>query len=232
MDIGGWDTHVQQGSTEGQMPRSITNSQLVWRLFTPTCKIAIALTVVTMSEFGRRVEEKHQARGTDHGHRQRDVCDGGGQWRQSIRRLAGLSKDNLYGPGDLAITTDFRDVIGEIVRRAACQYQYPDVFSRVIPPSDSVDCAVSGTAQASRNVELPFKVKYYRIGQTLTTDIKGPLPTSEKQITIAAMDLFEHHRRELVRQEAPLAARMRTPYPRRVCGTGHIVARANCCASD
>ena len=73
------------------------------------------LTVVTVSEFGRRVSENGSL-GTDHGHGSMMMVIGGsvaggrvhGQW-------PGLGEGRLIGPGDLAVTTDYRDVLSEVL---------------------------------------------------------------------------------------------------------------------
>jgi uncharacterized protein (DUF1501 family) len=75
------------------------------------------VVVVTMSEFGRTAKENGN-RGTDHGHANAMFVMGGsvrgakvyGQW-------PGLENDQLYEGRDLALTTDFRDVLGELVHR-------------------------------------------------------------------------------------------------------------------
>jgi uncharacterized protein (DUF1501 family) len=73
------------------------------------------VSVVTMSEFGRTVRE-NGSRGTDHGHANVMLAFGGdirggkvyGDW-------PGMAEDQLYEQRDLAVTTDFRDVLGELV---------------------------------------------------------------------------------------------------------------------
>ena len=75
------------------------------------------ITLVTMTEFGRRLRENSSA-GTDHGHGSiMFVLGGNVNGGKVYTRWPGLSQDELYGPGDLAVTTDFRDVIGEIVQK-------------------------------------------------------------------------------------------------------------------
>jgi uncharacterized protein (DUF1501 family) len=120
-DIGGWDTHVNE--TGGQP----TNGQLANRLQEFGQSLAAFyrdlgdrmedVTVVTMSEFGRTVKENGD-RGTDHGHANVMFVLGGdvrggkvyGDW-------PGLAPEQLYEERDLALTTDFRDVLGELVAR-------------------------------------------------------------------------------------------------------------------
>jgi uncharacterized protein (DUF1501 family) len=73
------------------------------------------VVLVTMSEFGRAAKENGD-RGTDHGHANAMFVMGGpvkggkvyGQW-------PGLAPEQLYENRDLALTTDFRDVLGEAV---------------------------------------------------------------------------------------------------------------------
>lgn len=118
IDLGGWDTHFGQGSSEGLMAGLM--SELAGGLaafHADTLDQADKLTVVTMSEFGRRVYENGSL-GTDHGHGSMMMLMGGnvvggrvhGQW-------PGLSDGQLFGPGDLAVTTDYRDVLAEVIRK-------------------------------------------------------------------------------------------------------------------
>lgn len=73
------------------------------------------LTAVTMSEFGRRVAE-NASRGTDHGHGNVMFVMGGGVVGGVHTRWPGLQRDAL-DEGDLAITTDYRDVLAEVLRK-------------------------------------------------------------------------------------------------------------------
>ena len=73
------------------------------------------VTLVTMTEFGRRVAENGSG-GTDHGHGGVMLVMGGGiRGGKVFTEWPGLDQENLHGPGDLAVTTDFRDVLGEIL---------------------------------------------------------------------------------------------------------------------
>jgi uncharacterized protein (DUF1501 family) len=86
------------------------------------------VVVLTMSEFGRTVRENGN-RGTDHGHANAmfvlgNSVRGGkvyGQW-------PGLKSDQLYEGRDLAMTTDFRDVFGEIASRHLGNKNLQSVF--------------------------------------------------------------------------------------------------------
>jgi uncharacterized protein (DUF1501 family) len=116
-DIGDWDTHVNQGGAEGEMAANLKEfGDGLHAFYTDLGPQRDRVTIVTMSEFGRRVADN--GGGTDHGHGNvmfvlGPNVQGGkvyGQW-------PGLHADQLYGPGDLAITTDFRDVLGELVTK-------------------------------------------------------------------------------------------------------------------
>ena len=75
------------------------------------------VTLVTMSEFGRTVRENGN-RGTDHGHANVMLLLGGGvKGGKVYGKWPGLDASHLYENRDLAVTTDFRDVFGEILRK-------------------------------------------------------------------------------------------------------------------
>jgi len=71
--------------------------------------------VVTMTEFGRTVKE-NGTRGTDHGHGSvMTVMGGAVKGRRVLARWKGLKESDLYEGRDLAVTTDHRDVLGEVL---------------------------------------------------------------------------------------------------------------------
>ena len=75
------------------------------------------ITLVVMTEFGRRAYE-NASLGTDHGHGGLMFLLGGSiAGGQVISNWPGLEKENLVGPGDLAITIDYRDVLAEILTK-------------------------------------------------------------------------------------------------------------------
>lgn len=115
IDIGGWDTHANQA--DELAARLGEFGQGLAALYTDLGDRMRTVTVVTMSEFGRRVAENGSA-GTDHGHANAmfvlgDGVTGGrvhGDW-------PGLARERLDGPGDLALTTDYRDVLSEMLAK-------------------------------------------------------------------------------------------------------------------
>lgn len=118
VDIGGWDTHNQQGMLEGDLPNLLQEfSSGLASLYHDLGDRAKRVTVVTMSEFGRRVKE-NGSEGTDHGHGNcMFVLGGGVNGGKVYSEWPGLSTEKLYESMDLAITTDYRDVLGEVVQK-------------------------------------------------------------------------------------------------------------------
>jgi uncharacterized protein (DUF1501 family) len=117
-DVGGWDTHVNQGSSQGQLATRLDDfARGISALVTDLGERMADTVVLTMSEFGRAVSENGN-RGTDHGHGNAMMAIGGGVRGGNVYgRWPGLAVDRRYEGRDLAVTTDFRDVFGEIVVR-------------------------------------------------------------------------------------------------------------------
>src|SRR5258706_5071492 len=117
-DLGGWDTHVNQGSAQGQLATRLDDfSRSIAALVTDLGARMADTVVLTMSEFGRAVAENGN-RGTDHGHGNAMMVIGGGVGGGRVYgKWPGLAADRRYDRRDLAVTTDFRDVFGEIVVR-------------------------------------------------------------------------------------------------------------------
>jgi uncharacterized protein (DUF1501 family) len=120
-DIGGWDTHVNQVGAQpvqGQMANVLGDFAKSLAAFQQDLGDHMAdVTVVTMSEFGRTARENGN-RGTDHGHANYMLAFGGGvRGGKVYGEWPGLAEEQLYEGRDLALTTDFRDVLGELVSR-------------------------------------------------------------------------------------------------------------------
>ncbi len=114
-DIGGWDTHVNQGGATGQLAARLDDfAQSIAALVTDLGDKMDDVVIMTMSEFGRMAKENGN-RGTDHGHAGALFVIGGhvkggkvyGKW-------PGLEQEQLYEGRDLALTTDFRSVFAEV----------------------------------------------------------------------------------------------------------------------
>jgi uncharacterized protein (DUF1501 family) len=115
-DIGGWDHHVNEGSTQGQIANVLGDfSQSIAAFWTDLGDLGEDTVVVSMSEFGRTARENGN-RGTDHGHANvMFVLGGPVQGGKVYGRWPGLDQSLLYEGRDLAVTTDFRLVLSEVV---------------------------------------------------------------------------------------------------------------------
>jgi uncharacterized protein (DUF1501 family) len=128
-DIGGWDTHINQGNARGQLANLLAQfSSGLTALYQDLGQRTDDVVIVTMSEFGRTVKENGN-RGTDHGHANAMMVLGNGvRGGQVYGKWPGLNSDQLYEGRDLALTTDFRDVFGEIVTRHLHSSDLKSVF--------------------------------------------------------------------------------------------------------
>jgi uncharacterized protein (DUF1501 family) len=117
-EVGGWDTHVGQGAAQGQLATRLDDfGRSLAALVTDLGDRMADTVVLTMSEFGRAVNENGN-RGTDHGHANAMTIVGGGvRGGRVYGRWPGLAREQRYDGRDLAVTTDFRDVFAEIVVR-------------------------------------------------------------------------------------------------------------------
>jgi uncharacterized protein (DUF1501 family) len=113
-DIGGWDTHQNQGGANGQLANRLKEfSETIAAFWKDMGDDAQNVTLVTMSEFGRTARQNGTG-GTDHGHANVMFVLGGavkggkvyGEW-------PGVADDQLNEGRDLKVTTDFRNVLGE-----------------------------------------------------------------------------------------------------------------------
>jgi len=128
-DIGGWDHHVNEGSTDGQLANVLGDfSQAIAAFWNDLGDLGEDTVVVTMSEFGRTARENGN-RGTDHGHANvMFVLGGPVKGGRVYGRWPGLDQSQLYEGRDLALTTDFRQVIGEGVARHLGNRNLAEVF--------------------------------------------------------------------------------------------------------
>ena len=120
-DIGGWDTHVNEVAaqpTAGQLANNLADfGQALAAFYQDLGDRMQDVAVVTMSEFGRTARENGN-RGTDHGHANVMFAMGGGiRGGKIYGDWPGLQDEQLYEARDLALTTDFRDVLGELVSK-------------------------------------------------------------------------------------------------------------------
>jgi uncharacterized protein (DUF1501 family) len=113
-DIGGWDTHQNQGNVNGQLANRLKEfSETIAAFWKDMGADAENLTLVTMSEFGRTARQNGTG-GTDHGHANvMFVLGGAVKGGKVYGKWPGLANEQLNEGRDLAVTTDFRRVLGE-----------------------------------------------------------------------------------------------------------------------
>jgi uncharacterized protein (DUF1501 family) len=135
VDLGGWDTHDNQGPATGGMATLMANLANTLGAF---YRDVIAgngpnVSVVVMSEFGRRLQENGSL-GTDHGHGSvmmvigQEVAGG-----RVLTQWPGLDAGNLFQGLDLDVTTDYRDILAEIVSSRAGNQNLATVFPDYTP---------------------------------------------------------------------------------------------------
>jgi uncharacterized protein (DUF1501 family) len=131
-DMGGWDTHVNEAAPLANLLREF--GRAIAAFHRDMGARMENIVVVTMSEFGRTARENGN-RGTDHGHANLMFVLGGpvrggkvyGDW-------PGLEPEQLYEGRDLALTTDFRDVLGEVITAHLGAPNAAQVFPGYHPP--------------------------------------------------------------------------------------------------
>ena len=117
-DLSGWDTHVNQGSSEGQLAVRLRELGLGLAAFAQDLGEGMRnVVVLTMSEFGRTIAENGNS-GTDHGHATAMLVLGGAvNGGKVLGPWPGLDPASRFEGRDVAVTTDFRDLFGEILAR-------------------------------------------------------------------------------------------------------------------
>ncbi|MCU0491151.1 MAG: DUF1501 domain-containing protein [Chloroflexaceae bacterium] len=137
VDYGGWDTHGDQNRFFGNLVEGLALAMHAF--YNDMNRYASRLTVAVVSEFGRRLKE-NQSAGTDHGHGNVMFVMGGyvnggkmyGSW-------PGLATEQLDNRVDLAITTDYRAVLAEILSQRLANPNVAEVFPRFSVPAQPLD---------------------------------------------------------------------------------------------
>jgi uncharacterized protein (DUF1501 family) len=116
IDVGGWDTHVNQGSSNGQLANKLKHlGEGIATLVKELGPLYANTAILVISEFGRTVKENGNA-GTDHGHGNAMWALGGGiRGGRVFGDWPGLDESELYEGRDLEVTTDFRDAIATVL---------------------------------------------------------------------------------------------------------------------
>ncbi len=116
LDSGGWDNHVNEGGVQGQLSNLLRDlAQGIAAFHQDMGDRMDDIVFVSMSEFGRTAHENGN-RGTDHGHANAMFVMGGAvKGGKVYTQWPGMNDGQLYQDRDLAVTTDFRSVLGEII---------------------------------------------------------------------------------------------------------------------
>jgi uncharacterized protein (DUF1501 family) len=144
-DCTGWDTHVNQGSSEGQLSVRLRELGLALSAFTGDLGERMRnVVVLTMSEFGRTIRENGNS-GTDHGHATAMLVAGGPvNGGRVLGRWPGLEMEQRFEGRDVPVTTDFRDLFGEILTRHLGATDLTPVFPGYAPAGARFPGAIRG----------------------------------------------------------------------------------------
>ncbi|MBC7533741.1 MAG: DUF1501 domain-containing protein [Oligoflexus sp.] len=143
---GGWDTHVNQGGTNGPLAynlEKLSQSLAEFRKdlgseWQRTCVIAI-------TEFGRTVKE-NGSRGTDHGHGSTVLMMGGSiLGKRILGALPSLKPENLYEERDIPVVVDYRDILADVLQN---HLHYQDLKA-IFPDHLNKTSALGGLVKAS-----------------------------------------------------------------------------------
>ena len=133
-DVTGWDTHVNQGASEGQLAARLADFGQALAAFAQDLGERMRdVVVLTMSEFGRTVSENGNS-GTDHGYATAMLVLGGPvNGGKVLGRWPGLDPAQRFEGRDVAVTTDFRDLFAEILARHLGAQELSTIFPGFTP---------------------------------------------------------------------------------------------------
>jgi uncharacterized protein (DUF1501 family) len=128
-DVGGWDTHVNQGGATGQLAIRLRDfAQSIAALVTDLGPRMQDVVIMSMTEFGRMARQNGNG-GTDHGHAGAMFVLGGSvKGGKVYGKWPGLEREQLYEGRDLALTSDFRSVFAEVVSKHLGGDQLDKIF--------------------------------------------------------------------------------------------------------
>ncbi len=128
IDFDGWDTHENQGTQNGIFSQMLgVFSRGIAAFYIDMGGAMQNVSIVIMSEFGRRVEE-NASRGTDHGHGCFMLLAGGGVIGGQVHANWPTLDPDVLDNGDLAITTDYRDVLADILGKRTGGTAFDRIF--------------------------------------------------------------------------------------------------------
>jgi len=133
LDKGGWDTHVAQGVSTGLLSANLMDLASSLAAFAQDLGPEMSrITLVAQTEFGRRLHE-NSGLGTDHGRASfMFVLGGGVKGGKVYAKWPGLEDAQLEPPGDLRVTTDYRQVFADVLLHSFAS-KTQDVFESFSP---------------------------------------------------------------------------------------------------
>jgi uncharacterized protein (DUF1501 family) len=115
VDYGGWDTHQYQEDEFSELTEEMSRALMAF--YNDMSRFQKKMTIVVHSEFGRRLKS-NQSDGTDHGHGGVNMVIGGGiEGGKMYGEWKGLANEHLDHGADLAVTTDYRTVLNEVLQK-------------------------------------------------------------------------------------------------------------------
>jgi uncharacterized protein (DUF1501 family) len=138
IDVGGWDTHVNQGAAQGALASNLTNLGRGLAVFSQTLGADWNNTVVVVvSEFGRTFRENGN-RGTDHGHGSVYWVMGGSiRGGAIVGEQKSINRATLFQDRDYPVLNDYRGVLAGLYRAMWGLSQ--DQCARVFPTFAPID---------------------------------------------------------------------------------------------
>jgi uncharacterized protein (DUF1501 family) len=126
VDFGGWDTHEYQSNVFARQTETLSSS--LGAFYNDLSSYHSRLTIFAMSEFGRRLKS-NKSSGTDHGHGNVMFALGSNiKGGKMYGNWPGLSNEQLDNQVDLAVTSDYRNILGEIIVKRLSNPQLGYIF--------------------------------------------------------------------------------------------------------
>ncbi|GIW02637.1 DUF1501 domain-containing protein [Roseiflexus sp.] len=154
VDYGGWDTHEGQSWIFPELVAGL--SEALYAFYNDLWRYHHRLTIVVMSEFGRRLKANRSS-GTDHGHGNVMLALGEGiRGGKMYGVWPGLATEQLDNGVDLAITTDYRAVLSEILVKRGGHQAVDQVFPGFSGSPLGLAYAPGETIERPQRVNLPL----------------------------------------------------------------------------
>ena len=127
LDLNGWDSHFAQETLIVPLMTQLSEGLATFRK--DLGKLMENVTVVVMTEFGRRVAE-NSSFGTDHGRGGMMFVMGGGERGNVHGTMPDLESGVLVGPGDIPVVTDYREVLKPVLMKHGAGRAMGEIFPR------------------------------------------------------------------------------------------------------